>query len=472
MATMPDRPEGFRGPFADGPTAAALTVAAPSLTRFGLAELIRMIFALVLMPTLIVVALVRWLPRPNRRPMAEAASGGLVSALVRLGPTYVKFGQLIACTPGIFPDELADACQSCLDDVPPFSPAQARRAIEADLGRPIRELFSIFEERPLSAASIAQVHGCVLPDGRVAVVKVQRPDIRRRMTTDLRIAYRLARILELLLPTARIANVVAIVEDLHAVTFAELNPVLEASRQHRFRAAIATFGDNRWVTAPEVYWDYCGHDVICMERLFGRPLDEFAATQTLGSQSELILRRGVKVWLEAVTMHGPFHGDVHAGNLWVLADGRLAFLDFGIVGELDEQWRQSLRDILYTLLVDRDFTRIARNFRRLGVVNAASGSDEQVALRLQLIAAPLLEAGIGSFRLGDIVTAFLRFGRDFDGASPRELVLFGKQLAYFERYSKDFAPAWVPMADPWLFRNIFPVETAAIATDRGISYPD
>ena len=470
----------FRGPYADGPTPEALRVEAPSLHVFRLAELRRMLTVLVVLPGCLVSGLLRWLRHPRQLTRATAASEGVVRALMKLGPTYIKLGQLMASSPGLFPRPLADACQACLDDVPSFNAAQAREVIESDLGKTIPELFVTFDDVPLSAASIAQVHACVLPDGRNAVVKVQRPDIRQRMTTDLRITYRLARVLSRRFEPVRIANAVAIVEDLHAVTFSELNPVLEASRQQRFRDNIGAFGDNRWVTAPEVYWDYCGPNIICMERLYGLPVDSFQQLHRRGIDHELVLRRGVKVWIEAIAIHGPFHGDVHAGNMWVLDDGRAAFLDFGIVGELKAEWRRLVLDIMFTFLFDHDFTRIARSFRELGVFELGDGggtaggadSDATIAMRMQLIAGPLLSSGIGDINIGMVTMMLLDMGKDLGGRSPRELVLFGKQMAYFERYSKEFASAWVPFNDLFLFQHVFPDEVAKRKAELGIEFPD
>src|SRR5581483_5949309 len=161
---------------------------------------------------------------PRRGTWASAASEGAVDGFELLGPTFVKLGQLVASSPGVFPKPLADAALRCLDEVPPFDGEAAREMIRLDLGRPPAQVFKSFDETPLSAASIGQVHACVLPDGREAVIKLQRPNIRARMTTDLRIMHRLAKTLEHWFEFARNANAVALVEDLHAVTFQELNP--------------------------------------------------------------------------------------------------------------------------------------------------------------------------------------------------------------------------------------------------------
>ena len=187
-----------------------------------------------------------------RRALADAAATGLVEAFMALGPTYVKLGQMIASSPGMFPAPLADACLRTLDDVPPFPADEAIAIVEDDLGAPAADLFAEVDPAPLSAASIAQVHACVLRDGRSAVLKVQRPAIADRMNRDLRIMYRLARLADRT-RTGHLLNAPGIVEDLHQVTNEELDFTLEADRQARFRDNIGAFGDNAWITAPEVY---------------------------------------------------------------------------------------------------------------------------------------------------------------------------------------------------------------------------
>jgi predicted unusual protein kinase regulating ubiquinone biosynthesis (AarF/ABC1/UbiB family) len=275
---------------------------------------------------------------------------------------FVKLGQLMGSSPSICPPMLSEAARRCIRAVNPLDAATVKAAVEADLGRPVHELFASFEDRPISAASVAQVHGCVLPDGRAAVVKIQRPDLRATVTADLRIQWRLMRLLERFSGFARDANVSDAIEDLHAVTFNELNFTLEAHRQSRFRSRIWHFGDNAAVTAPEVYWNWCGPNTICMERLYGVPIDDFAAVRSRNGDGKLAMRRGVKVWMEACLLHGPFHGDVHAGNIWILDDGRVGYLDFGIMGELTDEWKQVMRDFFYSSAIVNDFTRVARAY--------------------------------------------------------------------------------------------------------------
>ncbi len=440
---------------------------APPLRKFGFREFTRMLVIGTVLVVYQIVAIGKWIRRPGRG-WAQHASEGVVDAFFSLGPTFVKVGQLMGSSPGMFPKVLADTCLRCLDEVPPFPGAQARAIIEADLGRSTDELFQRFDDEPLSSASVAQVHLCILADGREAVMKVQRRGIYHRMKVDLRIAYVFARALEKYIGFFQTANASAIIVDLHAATFAELDSVVEARRQAAFREAISAFGDNEYVTAPEVIGEYCGNRVICMERMHGSPLDQC----TPGDTSELVVRRAAKVWMEALVLHGLFHGDVHAGNVWVLDDGRVSFLDFGAIDELDEQWRSLLQDLFHATVIDGDFTRLATSVKRLGIISEEVGTDAEVGAILQTVFAPMLSDTLAHFSLTDFIKALVGMGQQYRTSSPEELILVGKQLGYFERYAIELAPNWALGTDPFVFKNVFPAEVAALSQARGTELPD
>jgi predicted unusual protein kinase regulating ubiquinone biosynthesis (AarF/ABC1/UbiB family) len=466
----------FHGPYADGPPPKALEVTVPPLEGFGLRELQRMVVIYAVLFLSVVTSLVRgfigrFFGRNRDDTMLDAGSRGAVNGFIRLGPTFVKLGQLIASSPGLFPPPLATAARRCLDEVPPFPASVVRRMITEDLGRPPAQIFRQFDDTPLSAASIGQVHACVLPDGRDAVVKLQRPGIRTRMTTDLRIMHRLARWFEKT-KWGKSANATGAIEDLHAITFQELNPALEAWRQHRFRESLNAFGDNKGITAPEVYWDYCGPRMICMQRVSGVPMDDFESIRERGIDGELILRRGAKVWAEAVLVHGPFHGDMHAGNIWVLDDGRGCYLDFGIMGELTPEWKEVMRDLFYTCLFDMDFTRIVRAYRRVGVFPADMGTDDEIAERMSMVFTPMIMGGFASISLGDMITASVDLMKAYGATAPQELMLVGKQLLYIERYTRELAPDYAIITDPFVVKNVFPEEAAKRAAELGVTFDE
>lgn len=479
----PSPQAGPHGPYADGPPASALRVEPPSLTRFGPRELVRGAEIWLVLAWGVVRAVaglvrrrptVAWRARRDeeaRRELAGAAGAGLVDAFMTLGPTFVKLGQLVASSPGMFPRSLADACLRTLDDVPPFPAAEALAIVEQDLGVPAATAFRHVEAVPLSAASIAQVHGCTLADGRDAVIKVQRPDIRDRMNRDLRIMLRIARVVDRT-ERGHLINAPGIVEDLHQVTNEELNFALEAFRQAAFRENIGAFGDNRWITAPEVYWSHCGPRVICMERLHGTPMDRFARVRAQGFDGELVLRRGLKVWMEAALAHGPFHGDVHAGNIWVLDDGRAAYLDFGIMGEIEGAHRDAMRDALFTVAIDGDYTRIVRAWQRAGILADDVGPVEDMAARLKMVLDPMLDMTLGEAKLADILSQQLELQQEYGARAARELVLVSKQIMYFERYASELAPDYNMARDLFLLSNVFPDDVERVRHERGLTFPD
>ena len=343
--------------------------------------------------------------------------------------------------------------------------------IEEDLGRPTAQLFRSFDDVPLASASIAQVHACVLPDGRDAVLKVQRPGIRKTMNADLRILYRLAEVAEKTKLGDRLQPTKLVI-DMHKVSNQEVVCALEADRQTRFRDAIGAFGDNPDVTAPEVYWNYCGPRVICMERMYGVPIDSFDILRERGIDTETLLRKGIKVAMEGICVHGPFHGDVHAGNIWVLDDGRAAYLDFGLMGELPDIWKHLVIDLFRTTLIDNHWARVVRNYKDVGVLPEEVGSDEEVGLRLQMVMEPMLELDASSVDLGEVFRQQIALAEAMGAKAPQELMLVAKQVFYFERYVKGLAPGYVMAQDLFLFKNVMPEEIAKAAASRGVTFPE
>ena len=461
----------FRGPYAEGPPPSALEVDEPRLETFRPADLWRTVVAVVVVSWSVLRALLGRLIGRRSTPVVQTACDGLIDAFIHLGPTFVKSGQIIASSGGMFPEVLANSARRCLDEVPPFPVEQVRSTIAEDLGAPVDEVFASFDDEPLSAASIGQVHACTLRDGRTAVVKVQRPDIRDQMATDLRNMFRIARFIEWT-PWGRTSGAKGIIRDLHSVTFRELNPALEAFQQDRFRDNIGAFGDNTMITAPEVYWDHCGPRTICMQRVHGIPMDQFDEMVARGMDGQAILRRGAKVWAEAAMVHGPFHGDMHAGNIWALDDGRGCYLDFGIMGELSLEWRGVLKDLFYTCAFDLDFTRVARAYREVGAIPPGMGSDEELGAFLNMVLGPMLADGFGSIDVAALVGQSTEMLKQYNASIPQELALIAKQLLYIDRYTKFLAPDYSITADPYIVQNIFPDEARAKAAELGVVLDD
>jgi predicted unusual protein kinase regulating ubiquinone biosynthesis (AarF/ABC1/UbiB family) len=392
--------------------------------------------------------------RARRRGTGLVAARELRAAFEELGPTYVKLAQLVASSPGLFPDVLASEFRACLDQVPPVPTIDVHDTLTTELGAPVHELFGSFDDQPLASASIAQVHAATLLDGTDAVVKIQRPGLASQLRADMAILRRIASVFDRVSSTGRMANPVAIVEDFTMTLARELNFVTEARSMERFAVNLARFGHNETVRVPAVHWPLTTPRVLTMERIHGYKIDDLVALDATGWDLASALKRGVRAWMEAALVHGFFHGDVHAGNLMLDTDGRVVFLDFGICGALDDTTRRVVCEGLPALLVDRDFARVASAIYDLGAI--LSPADlEQSSRDIAELVTPILERPLSEISYGEVLIDIIRIGTRYEVRLPRELVLVAKQLLYFERYAKLMAPDWTILDDPELIAFLF-----------------
>jgi ubiquinone biosynthesis protein len=398
-----------------------------------------------------------------RRQAPRALAVALRRSFADLGPTYVKFGQLIASSPGLFPAFLASELRRLLDSVPPEPVAKVRRVIERDLGRPIDELFAEFDDTPLAAASIAQVHRARLHDGTDVAVKVRRPHLRGRIEQDLRLLRLLAGVLARGGALGETLNPTAIVDDLALTLRAELDFGREAASMVEFAANLAAFGANHDCVVPRPIAGMVTERVLVMTYLDGTPVDDGTALRAAGHDLEGLVRTGVRAWLEGALEHGLFHGDVHAGNLFVTPAGAIAFLDFGIMGRLDDRTRLVLRRALPAVLIDGDFRTVVRAVFDLGAATQPVDLEQATADVRELLE-PLASKPLGEVSYGELLGHILRVATAYRVVLPRELVLVVKQVLYFERYAKELAPDYRLLADPGILEHV--IGPAAVVTER------
>jgi predicted unusual protein kinase regulating ubiquinone biosynthesis (AarF/ABC1/UbiB family) len=252
-----------------------------------------------------------------------------------LGATYVKFGQFVASAPGIVGAETAEEFRGCLDSGPAVPFRKVRAIIESELGRPLSDVFSRFDEQPIAAASIAVVHRATLLDGTDVAVKVLRPGIEGKVATDLGMLEGMIRFM-----AARgidqAYNMVGLVVGLRAQIAEELDLRNEARTMDVFRELFTQF-EMRLLVVPRVYHEHTARRVLTMEYLDGRPLDDLAHAESLGVDPAPLVRQLLRAWILSTLRTSAFHADIHAGNLMLLTDGRLGMLDWGIVSRFDEE---------------------------------------------------------------------------------------------------------------------------------------
>src|SRR5581483_5736346 len=401
--------------------------------------------------------------RPRRRA-PKAAAVALRRSFTDLGPAFVKFGQLIASSPGLFPDVLSNEFRRLLDRMPAEPARRVHAVVERELGRPLEELFARFETRPIAAASIAQVHEAVLHDGTRVAVKVRRPRLAPRIERDLRLLRLLAALLQRAGAVGELANPVASVEDFAATLRTELDFRNEADAMVAFAQNLRSFGDNGRVVVPRPIDGMVAERVLVMTFVEGTAVDDGDTLRAAGHDLEGVLRVGVRAWVEAALAHGLFHGDVHAGNLFVTPDACVAFLDFGIMGRLDDHTRAVLRRTLPAVLVEGDFAAAVAGVFELGVVGQPATDLDAAADDLRDLVVPLLSRSLAEISYGEVLGQVLRVATRYRVRLPRELVLVVKQLLYFERYSKELAPHYQILADPQIIAHL--LGTPSRADDR------
>ena len=365
-----------------------------------------------------------------------------------LGPTYVKFGQIIASSPGAFGEPLSREFRSLLDRVPPADTDEVHKLFVEELGDEPTNLFKTFDEKPFASASIAQVHDATLHSGEEVVVKIQRPGIRRRVAADLQILKRGAQLVELA-KLGRRLSAQDVVADFAENLAEELDFRLEAQSMDAWVSHMhsSPLGEN--IRVPQVYWDLTSQRVLTMERVTGVRIDDVAAIRKKGFDGTDLVKALLFSVFEGGLKHGLFHGDLHAGNLYVDDAGKVVFFDFGIMGRIDPRTRWLLRELVFALLVKKDHAAAGKIVVLMGAVGTVK-PEAEAAKDLEKFATPLTMKSLGDMSYAEIGKQLATLADAYDVKLPRELVLIGKQFLYVERYMKLLAPKWQMMNDPQL----------------------
>jgi ubiquinone biosynthesis protein len=358
-------------------------------------------------------------------------------AAERLGPTYIKLGQILSSGEGIFPAELVDEFKKCRDQVPAEPFHLVRQVIEEDLGRPLDAVFRWVDRTPLAAASVAQVHPATLRSGEQVVVKVQRPTVARLVRDDLRVMAWLAPHLVGRIPIAALANPPALVELFAQTITEELDFRLEAENMLDIARVFAEL-DQRGYVVPRPHPELVTRRVLVMERLDGFAFDDVVGIKDAGIDTHALIRTGLIGFLEGAIFHGIFHGDLHGGNLFVRPDGRTALLDHGITGRLDEPRRLAFLRLMMGGSINDVRGQLAA-LRDLGALPADADLD-QVIRELKLDQPPVDPTTLSGEQLvaeiQQIVKGLLGIGARF----PKELMLFVKNLVFLDGAIARLAP--------------------------------
>ncbi len=344
--------------------------------------------------------------------------------LEELGPTFVKFGQLLSTRPDVVPADICAELRQLQDAARPIGFDEVRGVVEAELGLTVEQVFPEFREEPLASASIGQVHEAVLPDGTPVIVKVQRPDAERQLNADIQLLYQIARAAKERISRLQVIDVVAAVDELARSVRRELDYEVEGRNAMAIRG---NFASSDHVLIPQVYWPYTTSRVLTMQHAPGTPLSRLDLSEWSSEERERLARRITETWMEMVFLHGFFHADPHPANILVEDADRLSLVDFGIVERLSRRDRENAIGLLMDIL-DGNVERLPRRLRALGV-KYPSRQEEELAESLGVILERYSAVSLGNIDARAVLGEIFQTIYQMNVALPPRWLMLDKTLA-------------------------------------------
>jgi len=423
----------------------------------GLFRLIKIIFVALrfgLDEFLLAHERLRWMRIPLKlllflRNTSRPRAVRLRLALQKLGPIFVKFGQILSTRRDLIPTDIADELAMLQDQVPPFPSSQAVALLESAYKRPLGDVFRVFDETPVASASVAQVHFAVLPDGRQAAVKILRPGIKPVIAHDVALLKVAADLVEMLWADGRRLKPRQVVLEFEKHLYDELDLTREAANASQLRR---NFSTSKLLLVPEMYWDFCTPEVMVMERMYGIPISHVSALREAGVDIAKLAANGVEIFYTQVFRDGFFHADMHPGNVQVASDGRYIALDFGIMGTLTDTDKHYLAQN-FIAFFRRDYKRVAEIHIESGWAPRETRVDE-LESAIRAVCEPIFDKPLREVSFGRVLLRLFQTSRRFGIEIQPQLVLLQKTLLNIEGLGLQLDPEldlW-KTAKPWLER--------------------
>ncbi|WP_341708542.1 ubiquinone biosynthesis regulatory protein kinase UbiB [Halopseudomonas sp.] len=400
-----------------------------------------------------------WRLRPAPRDLSRGAR--LRKACEDLGPVFIKFGQILSTRRDLLPDDIALELAHLQDKVPPFPGPKARARIEEQLGERIEDVFAEFSDQPLASASVAQVHAARLKDGTEVVVKVIRPGIGETINQDIQWLFLAARTLERLSTEGRRLRPVEVVEDYERTIFDELDLYREAANASQLRR---NFEGSELLYIPRIYWDWCRHKVLVMERIDGIPVTDLDTLADQRTDMKKLAERGVEIFFTQVFRDSFFHADMHPGNIFISRkhpwEPQYIAIDFGIVGSLTPEDQSYLARNLMAFF-KRDYRRVAQLHIDSGWVPADTRVNEFEAA-IRSVCEPIFERPLKDISFGQLLLRLFQTARRFNMEVQPQLVLLQKTLLNIEGLGRQLSPdldLWntgQPYLERWMRERMLP----------------
>lgn len=374
-----------------------------------------------------------------RRKASLSRGERLRLALEELGPIFMKFGQTLSTRRDLLPRDIADELEKLQDRVPPFSNEAARAIVEAAYERPTSDVFARFDAAPLAAATIAQVHGAQLKDGKEVVVKIVRPGIRKLIERDVEVLYALADLANRYWSDAPKLRPVELVREYEKTIIDELNLKREAANAQQLKR---NFANSRLLYVPEIYWDYTRSNVMVMERVQGVLINDVAELQRRGANIQRLAENGVEIFFTQAFRHNFFHADMHPGNIFVLLDNpeqpQYAAVDFGIVGTLAPRDQHYLAEN-FLAFFEHDYRRIAQLHIDSGWIPAHVRVDE-LESAVRTVCEPIANKPLREISFGQVLISLFEAAQRFDAQLQPQLMLIQKTLLQIEGVGRQLYP--------------------------------
>ena len=395
--------------------------------------------------------------RKGRAAAGQRPGQRLSSALIEMGPTFIKLGQSLSTRSDLIGEEMAEDLSGLRDKLPPFPTAEARAIVEAEFDQTIETLFQSFDDIPVAAASIAQVHFAVTAEGADVAVKVLRPGIERRFGADVALLLWLAEWAERLRPRLRRLHILDSVRNFEGVVQREMDLRFEAAAAAEL--AQNFFGDPNFLI-PEVDWHRTGRRVLTLKRIQGIPVDEVDEIVAAGIDPTHVVELAADAFFNMVFRDGFFHADLHPGNLFVGEEGQIIAVDFGITGRLDKATRRFLGELLLGFL-NRDFARVAQIHFDAGII-PGDQSVELFTQAVRSIAEPILGRPLHEISVARLLGQLFDVARNFKLEAQPQMLLLQKTMLVAEGVGRGLNPEinmWHlarPLIEQWMFENLGP----------------
>ncbi len=395
-------------------------------------------------------------------------------AFEKLGPTFVKLGQLLSLRPDLVPKEYIFEFEKMQDKVPSFPFKDVKKIVESELHQPLSKAFKSFDTKPLAAASLGQVHKAKLKDGKVVAVKVQRPDIRKVIDTDIEILYHVAQLLQKHVKELANYDLISVVQEFERYTHDELNYKIESLNAKTIKK---NFEKNKDVYIPEVYSEFTTEKVLTTDFIDGTPLNQFnKVKRSAGGYIKVI----DKVYANVITMifeHGFFHADPHPANIFLTKGKKIGFVDFGIVGKFDDDLRNKSLDI-FMAVANKEVDKLVRTFLSLGAVDEKEFDARAFKRDLTVLIGNLQYSSLKDVEVSIVLEQVMDLALQYKIQLPLDFVLFGKTVITLEgigvRYNPDFklVEQTKPLLKKILRKKFYPQQIKKSALKAASTYKE